>query len=377
MLLYLSNATDYSIYNRLFNSGKIKSGYQMQKFNNNLISGLSYYDDIIALSALPYVNVKADKIDFTLGKTKFIAIKNVTGKLHKICNLLFLIKEGVRVFRKQKASHVLCDAISLAPCYASLILGFLFKIPVVGIITDLPGVYGVCGSSKRKNVLKRMQMFDSYILLTEQMNELVNPKNKPYLVLEGVCSDQLPELRSKNDKKIVMYAGSLWKDIAGIEYLVKGFVKAKLNDSELHLYGTGELVPWIESIQEKFQNVKYCGCVTNDEIVKKQTEAALLVNPRFSNEEFCKYSFPSKTIEYMASGTPVLMTKLPGVPIEYFDYVYTINEETEDGISKDLKKILCKTNKELDDFGLKARSFVVENKNIKLQCGKIFNFLGI
>ena len=56
------------------------------------------------------------------------------------------------------------------------------------------------------------------------------------------------------------------------------------------------------------------GCVTNDEIVRLQCEATLLVNPRPSDKEFCKYSFPSKTIEYMASGTPVLMTKLPGVP---------------------------------------------------------------
>ena len=38
------------------------------------------------------------------------------------------------------------------------------------------------------------------------------------------------------------------------------------------------------------------------------------VNPRQNNEEFTKYSFPSKTMEYLASGVPVVAYKLDGIP---------------------------------------------------------------
>ena len=58
--------------------------------------------------------------------------------------------------------------------------------------------------------------------------------------------------------------------------------------------------------------------------VAEELKATLLVNPRPTTEEFTIYSFPSKNMEYMASGTPLLTTKLPGMPEEYHQYVLAI-----------------------------------------------------
>ena len=99
------------------------------------------------------------------------------------------------------------------------------------------------------------------------------------------------------------------------------------------------------------------------------------MNPRPSRESFCKYSFPSKTIEYMASGTPVLMTRLPGVPKEYFDYVYAIEEETADGICRSLIEIFGQSEAQRARFGAAARDFVKTNKSCAAQCGRILDFL--
>lgn len=374
LILYISYATAYPIYNRLFKDGKIKTGYQMQKFNSNLITGLSNYDKVISLSVLPYAQVKADRIEEDIEGIKYIGIRNCVGAIHKFSNPTFLYIEGTRIIKKYKPDYIVCDAIATSPCIISKLLGKRFHIPVVGIITDLPGMCVSTNKTISKNV-RRMQGFDAYILLTEQMNEVVNPLGKPYMVMEGLCSSTIPELREKNKKRILMYAGSLWEHDAGIEYFVNGFIKANLDNAELHLYGTGTLVPWIEEISKKYPAVKYMGCVTNDEIVKLQCEATLLVNPRPSDEEFCKYSFPSKTIEYMLSGTPVLMTRLPGVPKEYLEHVYTIDEENEDAVFETLKTIFNKDNDELVEFGLSGRNFVLTNKNCFRQCEKIHVFL--
>ena len=83
----------------------------------------------------------------------------------------------------------------------------------------------------------------------------------------------------------------------------------------------------------------YGGMLLNQEIVEKEQEATLLVNPRPTGEEYVKYSFPSKTMEYMASGTPVLTTVLPGMPKEYHPYVYLLEDETSDGITEKLKEV--------------------------------------
>lgn len=374
MLLYMSNATAYPIYDKLFRDGMIKSGYQMQKFNHNLIEGLGKLTDVTSLSALPYVNERADRIDQTLDGIRYIAVKNNTGYIHKFSNLFYLYLEGSRIIKKYRPECIICDAIALSPCVISKLLGKRYNIPVIGIITDLPGMLGVENKATRKTVM-RMQNFDGYILLTEQMNEIVNPNHRPYIIMEGLCASQLPELYLGKRRKVILYSGSLWKNDAGIEYLVQGFINAKLSEYELHLYGTGELVPWIEKISKEHQNVKYMGCVTNSEMVKIQSEAMLLVNPRPSKEEFCKYSFPSKTIEYMASGTPVLMTRLPGVPMEYFDYVYTIEDETSEGMCKTLEIILSKEENDLKKFGICAREFVKEKKSQKCQSERVYEFV--
>ena len=373
MILYISNATSYLIYDELFASGKIAPSYQMQKFNHNLIVGLSGKDRVTALSALPYLNVKAERIDRTIDNVRYIGIKNSTGHMHKPMNLIRLFREGSRIIRREKPLCIICDAIAMSPCLISLALGKVFGIPVVGIITDLPNILNASDDPSEGTGM--MRKFDAYVLLTQQMNAVVNPKGKPYIIMEGLCASHLPPVCDEKKKKTLIYSGSLWKEAAGIEYLVEGFIQAALPGYELQLYGVGELVPWLEDMGKKHSNVKYMGCVSNAEIVKLQTEASLLVNPRPTDKEFCKYSFPSKTIEYMASGTPVLMTRLPGVPEEYFEYVYTIEEENAAGVQAVLEEIFRRSEQERRSFGLRAREFVAVSKSCEMQTGRIFDFV--
>ena len=103
--------------------------------------------------------------------------------------------------------------------------------------------------------------------------------------------------------------------------------------------------------------------------------ATLLVNPRPTNEEYVKYSFPSKTMEYMASGTPVLTTVLPGMPKEYYPYVNFIREESPQGIADALKTVLASSDDELFAQGCRAREFVLKERNNVVQAKKILAML--
>ena len=97
----------------------------------------------------------------------------------------------------------------------------------------------------------------------------------------------------------------------------------------------------------------------------------LLVNPRPTNEEYTKYSFPSKNMEYMASGTPVLTTHLPGMPKEYNEYVFLLDEETEAGVAYALDSIFSRSTEELHQKGLAAKEFVMKEKNNVVQASKV------
>lgn len=56
----------------------------------------------------------------------------------------------------------------------------------------------------------------------------------------------------------------------------------------------------------KDRRIQYLGSIPHDEILQLQRTASLLVNPRTPEGIYTKYSFPSKTMEYLASGTPTL-----------------------------------------------------------------------
>ena len=103
--------------------------------------------------------------------------------------------------------------------------------------------------------------------------------------------------------------------------MVKGFLDAEIAGAELHIYGSGDYVSELESVCRENGNVKYVGVKLIQEILTTQMKVTLLVNPRPTDQEFTKYSFLSKNMEYMAFGTPFLTTKLPGMPVEYYPYV--------------------------------------------------------
>ena len=77
----------------------------------------------------------------------------------------------------------------------------------------------------------------------------------------------------------------------------------------------------------------------------------------------------------MASGTPVLMTVLPGIGSEYYKYVYSIKEESPSGVSAAMREIASKSDSELKEKGLKARDYIYNNKNCITQSRRILDFI--
>ena len=116
----------------------------------------------------------------------------------------------------------------------------------------------------------------------------------------------------------------------------------------------------------------------NTEKEKKEEEkkkATVLVNPRHSNEEYTKYSFPSKTMEYMASGTPTLMAPLKCVPQEYIKHLFFFEDESVDGMKRKLEEICSKSQEELNSFGSAASDFILHNKTSKIQTGRVVEMI--
>lgn len=281
----------------------------------------------------------------------------------------------------KKDDVVFIDPLNVAISSGTLRACKLRRIPVVAFVTDIPECYAYGGEKMTRSMKasqKLMRKSDAYVFLTEQMNHVVNPKGKPYTVIEGFVDSKMADrdnvLADKHTKKVCMYSGGLEK-IYGLDMLVEGFIKADVPDSELHIYGAGGFAKTLREYAEKDERIKYFGCRDNSYVVEEQIKATLLINPRYTDADYTQYSFPSKTSEYIVSGTPTLTTRLPGIPEEYFKNVFTLEEESVDGMAEKIKEILSMPPEELHAFGAVAKKWILENKNNKAQAKKIIEFI--
>ena len=222
--------------------------------------------------------------------------------------------------------------------------------------------------------LRYQDQFDGYIYLTEAMSAAVAP-GKPYMIMEGILNaDTQGDTVAKAPKRAVMYAGRLHEKY-GVLALADAFERLNLPETELWLFGDGSAAADIQERAKRNSQICYLGRVSREEILKKEKEATLLVNPRSVKDPFTRYSFPSKTIEYMHSGTPLLTTRLEGIPEEYFDYVFVAQDNTEPELDNALRQALSMTDDELAQMGEKARQFIITQKNPAVQCRRILEFL--
>ena len=76
----------------------------------------------------------------------------------------------------------------------------------------------------------------------------------------------------------------------------------------------------------------------------------------------------------MASGTPVLMTRLPGLPEEYYPYLFFFDDETKSGFRDKLIEVLSLSPYELRDKGRNAAEYLKKNKTSDIQVSKILDF---
>ena len=256
------------------------------------------------------------------------------------------------------------------------------------IVPDLPrymntslsssAIYSVLKNLETKQILRHMPYIDRYVLLAEHMRDVLGI-DVPYVVMEGIatdCFEGVSSVSGESDTKTILYSGILAKRY-GLVDLVKAFTRLPNPDYRLVICGEGDSEGFIKLESQKDKRIVFNGLLPRSEVLSLQKSASVLVNPRSNDEEYTRYSFPSKILEYMSSGTPVISYKLDGIPNEYFQYMYTINERgrAEDAIYSTLKDILSKSEEELSEMGKKAREFVLREKNSAVQTLKIIKMI--
>lgn len=219
---------------------------------------------------------------------------------------------------------------------------------------------------------------DYFVFLTESMSDLY--EKKEYRVMEGLIDEGKcnEAFIASNESEIqsILYTGSLHK-VYGILDLIQAFNSREFENAELWICGSGDSAEIVKQYASQNLSIKFYGLVSPEEAKRLQAKATILINPRTNDGEYTKYSFPSKTIEYLLANKPVIMHKLSGVPDEYYKYVYTPDSPTISGLADVIGRVLEMDKSERKERAEKGRKFIIQNKNSKVQIQRVLSLFKI
>ncbi len=291
---------------------------------------------------------------------------------------------GTRALFHWRPQVLLIHGVHSPFLWYGVVVRHLSGIRTVVILTDPPGVTLASDSLivrmlKACDVLlvrRALKAVDGVIALTAPLASDFAP-GTPSLVMEGIGesnSSVSRELDRDRSRFTVLYAGRLVSS-GGVERLISAVRRLEDADIEIVVLGRGPLVEWVNGQSREDGRISQVQFLSRELVLSMYANVDLLVQPRPVDQDFVRYSFPSKLLEYMASGTPVLSTRLGGIPIEYEPYVYWIENDSIEGIGESLERVRNISATERRTKGQAASEFVREKRSAAAQGARISTFL--
>lgn len=228
-----------------------------------------------------------------------------------------------------------------------------------------------------KLIRKCLAKIDSYSLLSEGMRELLPMEGKNWTLMEGIFQNTFSDEKvEKEPNKTIMYTGGIHRR-RGTDLLVQSFLKINNPDYRLWIRGDGDddMKREILELSKKDPRIVYFEPMERGELLKMEQRATVMVNPTQPSLDFTKYFFPSKTMEYLASGTATVMFHLDCMPKEYDEYLFYVEEESAESLKNKLVEVCEMPAEERIKFGQRASEFILTQKTPEKQCGKILDLI--
>lgn len=366
----------------------------------HLIEGLyyNYQSSISLINVLPISSYPQNYEDVSVRKESFSTDYSPVN-----INVGFVNLKGLRRYSIERGVYKeLCSAFSeanegilfvytLSASFLKAIKKFKRKRPqvhVCAIVADLPSMNDMAENTGTINKLandmlakkayKNLSIINSFVLLTKQMSDFLNI-NQPYCVVEGIATISSSENQRNTENnddtvKNILYTGTLHRKF-GVLNLVEAFMNTQDDNYRLQICGTGDSENEICEASKLDHRIVFLGKVDRERVLELQKDSTVLVNPRQNNEVFTKYSFPSKNLEYLSSGTPVIAYMLDGMPEEYRNYIISPEDDSIQALTDVIEEVCQLSEEEWKRIGKRGKNYVIGEKNAKKQTQKIVDMV--
>lgn len=376
-IIYFTTAQREDDFRSFINDWKISLNPSNQNFHNKLIRALAVNNEVHVISVRPFSrsNMKVSKLDKAVkmdGKITWHYVKRSGNKFYRAFVTTSQIMSTLRGIDTTDSIFV-TDTINRALVEAVYKIKKKYKRPVLGVCTDSPSNISGTTRSYTLFLLKHTKDYDGYLALTDSLNMLFNPEGKPSYIFEGLVEDKM--LPVEEAKKPYIFFGGALMEKYGVYNLIEAYKQLNRKDIELWICGHHGSVHKLTEAVGGNKNIKLLGLLPVAKVMEYEQASICTVNPRPFSEDLDRFSIPSKTLEYMAMGRPVISVRNTILMNKFPNELIWIPSSSVNDIREGLEKVLAMSEVERENFGEEAKNRVLALYSIKSVGNNIQHFL--
>lgn len=279
---------------------------------------------------------------------------------------------------------ILCINLTMPPGIFPLFVARVTRSKAVASVLDVWKPGGLVPDTWQWRLDFRLQRrliprFDGLMVVSEAIAEDFAPGRKVCRVEGGVAPDRFTRAprtrapRPDGQPFRVVLAGTLER-FNGVEVTLEAFARLP-GGYELVVAGKGSLEGIIREHAARDRRIVMRGFLAFEDVLDLYWTADLVLNMRLTDAVDTRYFFPSKLMELLASGTPVLSTCTGPVATEYGQVAYLLQEETPGALAERIQAIAAIPFDERRAFGERARTFMLAEKTWRRQAGRLADYL--
>ena len=283
--------------------------------------------------------------------------------------------------RKCRARVVCTFNLSVPPGVFTLVAARLIGARAVAHLTDI----NIPGETVPKSPLFRldyqlqrwlMPRFDGLVVVSDAIVRDFGLRVPHIRVEGGVRESVFPGIAPRMDSAdfVIVSAGSL-DEPNGFSVLLQAFSKLRGDHYRLRIAGAGPLEAEVRRAAAQDSRIEYCGYLAFEEVLRLYASADVLINLRLTKSVNTKYFFPSKLMDYLASGRPVITTCTGHVEEEFGQFTFLVREETPEALAAAIQDVERLGKDARERKGAMARDYMMANKTWSAQGRRVVRLI--
>lgn len=165
-------------------------------------------------------------------------------------------------------------------------------------------------------------------------------------------------------RRTILYAGARSR-AGGVDRLIAAVARLRTPDVHLVMTGQGKgYDPDIARMTVESDRVTDLGMVTEGELERLAFSADVLVNPRPVRSDDSCMNFPSKVLDYMSYGRPIVSTRAPGLGPTFDDLLVFSEGDEPEQLAQTIDRVLGWSPAERTHFAERCRHFAERSSPI-------------